>query len=347
MTSTDPDQPSTLQLGVTPQMESAAAELCDLKILMDRQSRSDGGQPFINDWMNVLGGTCAFHGDTFLRLVVPFLLWTSREDEKNPWFRAYVDPQHVLGASIKGGPGSVREDEVASRIEQYAHDFDGDPPRPQYVWIQPLGILCAHEGKHRVAFMRALAQPAIAAWVKQRGYPAPDRIRLIEPDPMPGKRDEWLALLDDRYLQVVQRPAITRMMLNAYGVKTIRWRDVPNAPSEGFVRREIHTRRLHLGRDSRSESDRTLDLREVGAKETRASEELSVSLLDLANYGWRLRSHAVYLSAIVMSIAGVGVAQLQNSKFQLAGMLFVGIGIGLAIAGNLFRFVGKRGQVSA
>lgn len=90
-----------------------------------------------------------------------------------------------------------------------------------------------------------------------------------------------------------------------------------------------------------------MDLREVGAKETRESEELSVSLLDLANHGWRLQSHAVYLCAIVMSIAGTGAAQLQNLHFRLAGMLFIGIGIGLEFAGHLFRFVGKRGQVSA
>ncbi|MHA6820286.1 hypothetical protein ACQUKI_01845 [Ralstonia pseudosolanacearum] len=53
------------------------------------------------------------------------------------------------------------------------------------------------------------------------------------------------------------------MMLDAYGVKTIRWRDVPDAPSERFVRREIHAQRLHFGLGSRSESDRTPDLREA------------------------------------------------------------------------------------
>lgn len=64
--------------------------------------------------------------------------------------------------------------------------------------------------------MRAHNQSAIAAWVREAGYPAADRLAIICPT---EEHDEWLAMLDGRYLQVLRRPQTTRLLLEAYGVK--------------------------------------------------------------------------------------------------------------------------------
>lgn len=335
--------PVQLDLDVSPAVADAAAALCDLKILMDQQSRGYAGQPFINDWMGY-PNTCAFHGDSFLRLVIPFVHWTETDDRSRPPFRAYVNPGHVLGSSIKGGPGRVRDDAVDSRIARYARDFEGGGHNgAKYDWFQPLGLLCAHEGKHRVAFMRAHAQPAIAAWVTPRSYPAAERIVLIAPT---EPRDRWLALLDGRHLQVVLRPHVTRMVLTAYGVKVVRWRDLPEAPTEQYVRREIEARSLSLPPASRREADRSLVLHALRAEEKRAKESVTLRAVDLAQYGWRVRWGAPLAGAIGVTVIGVLLAQFDGLFLQRVGLAGIGLGIGLAIVPGTLRFTGTRGRPS-
>lgn len=66
-----------------------------------------------------------------------------------------MNPRHVLGASIKGLPEHIEESRVPERIARYAQTF-GSTDNVAYVWIKALGIFWAHEGKHRVAFMRPM-----------------------------------------------------------------------------------------------------------------------------------------------------------------------------------------------
>jgi hypothetical protein len=337
----DRAEPVQLDLDVPPAVADAAAALCDLKVLMDQQSRGYAGQPFINDWMGY-PNTCAFHGDSFLRLVIPFVHWTETDDRSRPRFRAYVDPGHVLGASIKGGPEQVRDDVVDSRIARYARDFEGGGHnRAKYDWFQPLGLLCAHEGKHRVAFMRAHAQPAIAAWVTPRSYPAAERIVLIAPT---EPRDRWLALLDGRHLQVVLRPHVTQMVLTAYGVKVVRWRDLPEAPTEQYVRREIDARGLSLPPASRREADRSLDLHVLRAEEARANESVTRSAMNLAQHGWRASWAALDAGAIAATLMGAVLFQFDSLFFQRVGLVGIGLGLGLSMVPVTLRFTGTRGR---
>lgn len=187
-----------LSLGVSDRMMGASRALCAIKFSMDMNSRYYFEQEYQNDWMDS-SGTCAFWGHSFLRTVVPFLDW---EESQSELFKTLVDPCYVLGASIKGKPQDVPEKEVADRIESYSTNFTWSN-KAHYTWYKPLGILTAHEGKHRVAFMRTHGNKPIAAWVREQGYPDAKRIQLIEPA---KRQDEWFALLDGRYLQVLQRP---------------------------------------------------------------------------------------------------------------------------------------------
>lgn len=242
---------------VSEAMEKASAQLCALKIRLDRYARQWIGQPFLDDWMDTANGnSCAYFPHSFLWLILPFMEWETSEPKR---YRAYVNPWYVLGASILGLPEVIRENEVEKRIAHYAGHF-GTSNDVCYIRYPALGLYYAHEGKHRVAFMCAHEQPAIAAWVEDASYPQPERIVVIAPT---DKRDEWLALLDERYLQVLRRPRVTLQLLRAYGVKEVEWRDVRSLPDEQRVRAAIYVRKLHRASNSTVEQDRTVDLEEV------------------------------------------------------------------------------------
>ncbi|WP_122649377.1 hypothetical protein [Burkholderia pseudomallei] len=323
-----------LQLGVSPAMERAAAALCNLKIEMDRYARGFIGQPYLDDWMGA-HGTCAYWGDELLRLAVPFLDWERGVGER---FKALVDPRHVLGASIKGLPEHIPEKDVPERIARYAKTL-GSSDHVLYFWYKPLGILTAHEGKHRVAFMRAHDQPAIAAWVCEASYPAAERITVIAPN---DERDDWLAMLDGRYVQVLRRPRVSLLLLQAYGVKVRRWRDLPDMPNEARVRRAINERKLHRNPKTIAEADRTLDLETVRQRAREDAEPVIRTIHDLEHHRFEWRRYGAVLAgclAIAMVLSFVDYPLTRS-----AGMLLMGIATGLAWSLSLIRFVGRRGS---
>lgn len=223
-------QSDTLDLQVSTCMSEASRELCDLKHHLDMISRDGIFQAFQNDWMGA-SNTCAFHGDTFLSSVVPFLKSESESPGKS--YDAMVDCRHVLGASIKGKPKHIKSEDVPIRITKYSrHHPDDSLSRAEYNWYRPLGILVAHEGKHRVAFMRVHGDLPIAARVTPIGYPAPERLKLVE---FGGNHRQLFAMLDDRYIQLLERPDVTRRYLTAYGVKTLYWEALKEMPDLALV----------------------------------------------------------------------------------------------------------------
>jgi len=326
------EAPGALELGVSEMMQFASALLCDLKLEMDRYARGHLGQPFLDDWMGS-HDTCAYWGDELLRLVIPFLGWEGRRGEA---FQAYVDPRHVLGASIKGFPEHVPEEKVQERITRYATVF-GSRDNVLYVWYKPLGILTAHEGKHRVAFMRAHGQPAIAAWVREANYPSADRIVIVEPDERNG---EWLAVLDGRYVQLLRRPRVSLMMLQAYGVQVRRWRDLPNAPSKQNALKEVYRSGLHRQQQTISEEERTIDLETVRQRENSEDEFVVRSLFDLKPYrcSWRGLGIAVAVSLALAVILGL----LPWPILRPGAWICMGIAYGLLWGPLMLRFVGPR-----
>ncbi|MDR1994205.1 hypothetical protein [Azonexus sp.] len=332
--------PVTLDLGVSPALEDIVRGLADLKLALDRFSRDDTGQPFINDWFDSRTGTCAFTGHAFLQQIVPFL---DHSEAMGSSFRAYVDPALVLGASIKGRPESIRGEEIAQRRARYARDFDvSGLYRAEYDWLESLGIVWAHEGKHRVAFMRAHGEPAIAAWVQRRSYPTPDRIVLVEPTEY---RQAWFAILDGRYLQLVPRPAITQRLLSAYGVETIRWRDLDDVPSELFVRHAIVDWQQRP--QSYCAEDRMLDLPALRDEECRARELVSRTFaeLELEREGWKVQYGRQFAYALLVIAVGLLLKIVfRAAAMQDLGFVLVGAGVGLGCVISTLRVVGPRGR---
>lgn len=305
----------------------AVAALCDLKLDLDRYGRDFIGQPFLDDWIGA-SNSCAYFGDCLLRVVLPFMDW---EDESSSYFKAYVNPRHVLGASIKGLPEHIEPGQVDERIARYAGDF-GSTDNACYIWVKPLGIFWAHEGKHRVAFMRAHNQPAIAAWVREAGYPSADRLALVRPT---DERDEWLTLLDGRYLQVLRRPRVARLLLEAYGVKTLRWSEIPDAPQEHAVRHAMYRQRLHLTPRTTAECERTLDLAVLRKQEQADKRIVARTVQGLAphRFAWRRFVFCVagpFVPGLVLSAYGQDAA-------RDVGFLLLGTSLGLFSSLNVIR----------
>ncbi len=313
-------------------IDRVVTALCDLKLDMDRHGRGFIGQPFLDDWMGA-SNTCAYFGDGFLRLILPFMGW---EDEPRSYFKAYVNPRYVLGASIKGLPEHIKPEQVDEKITHYASHF-GSTGNTAYVWVKPLGIFCAHEGKHRVAFMRAHNQSAIAAWVREAGYPAADRLAIICPT---EEHDEWLAMLDGRYLQVLRRPQTTRLLLEAYGVKTLRWREIPDAPEERAVRQEIYRQRLHLRPRTRAESERTLDLEAPRQREQDDNRIVARNVLGLAPYRFAWRRFFTCIA--VPFCLGLALSAFEHDWLRGAGLVMLGASLGLLLSLNVIQLLGPR-----
>ncbi|TWC14799.1 hypothetical protein FBY06_1258 [Pseudomonas sp. SJZ085] len=304
------DKVEVLSLEVSDRMMGASRALCSIKFSMDMSSRYYFEQEYQNDWMDS-GGTCAFWGHSFLRIVVPFLDW---EESQSARFKALVDPRYVLGASIKGKPQHVPEEEIADRIESYSTNFTWSN-KALYTWYKPLGILTAHEGKHRVAFMRTHGNKPIAAWVDEQNYPAAKRIQLIEPA---RRQDEWLALLDGQYLQVLQRPYTSVALLREYGVESFRWHQLKDLPPEDLVRDAVYQRRLHKIQETIREADRTLDLLELVAVVSAPvpeSKSVRLNLLMLDNLRFEALRYARWPgSLLALSLA----AKLVDGVFELS-----------------------------
>jgi hypothetical protein len=188
--------------------------------------------------------------------------------------------------------------------------------------------MCAHE------------QPAIAAWVSDASYPAPERIVMIKPT---GERDEWLALLDAKYLQVLRRPRVTQKLLAAYGVKTKQWNELPGLPNERAVRQTIYVRRLHRPPVSCAEKDRTLNLEDVCKQMQEESALVERSFLDLAPLRFLWKPYAI---AIVISlIIGMTLSLTNINWMQPVGWVLIGNFTGLSLGLPLLRFRGSRRAV--
>ncbi|EHA15242.1 hypothetical protein [Halomonas sp. HAL1] len=332
---TEPDNPplNLIKQPASIGHEDVVKELATLKIELDRYARKTIGQPLLNDIGDNDRGTCALHPDSLMAVLIPFLNW---EDQNGQAYRAFVDPKHVVGTNIKGHPENVPPEEVVNRIERYATYF-GSRDNALYVWYKPLGLFIAHEGKHRVAFMRSHDQPAIAAWVQEAGYPAPSRITIIEPS---DDRDEWLAMLDGRYIQVLRRPNLARKILDAYGVSTARWQNIDHLPDEKMVRLAIYERRLHRPARTRKEIDRTLDLQALLARMAKDSQEQYFHCHELGPY--RLDWKRNILAVACLLIAG-GLFVMFNHEWVIrAGIGLLGVATGMILSHEVLRFKGPK-----
>ncbi|UZJ61198.1 hypothetical protein OKW98_05605 [Pseudomonas sp. KU26590] len=261
----DEVQLPSLEMGTNLRLLNIVRRIVDKKISMDLQSRSLVGQEFIDDWMQS-GNTCAYHGFSFLYRIAPFL---KTESVNSSYTIASVDPSFVLGASIAWKPDDVKSEKLDKLLEF----FSGNPDSmgletAEYIWVKPLGIIWAHEGKNRVALMHRHRR-MISAKVREETYPAPERMKLIN---APKSNRSTFALLDDRYIQLLPSPQTSSTLLSAYGVKTYYWNQLDFLPSHDLIEQEIESRKLYKANYNHDEKQRTIDIANISNHNTMATE---------------------------------------------------------------------------
>lgn len=317
----------TLDLQVSERMKDASRMLCDLKYRLDMDSREGILQAFQNDWMGS-SNTCAFFGSDFLSMVVPFL--NVCDEVIGEHFQAMVDCRQVLGASIKGKPRHIAPHLIPERIAHYSRHHDDGLSRAQYWWYQSLGVFVANEGKHRVAFMRDQGDLPIAARITPIGYPAPDRIKIVK---VSGRYWRYFALLDGRYLQVIERPDITRWYLSAYGVKEITsWELLEGVPSLDLICAAIAQGKREV-----------VDLRELAEFEKEITCRVvgnSIKWHDIKGYQFQLlRFFAWPLGCLVSGGVAAIIADLSGlPSFELIATALISGAVGLLMGLSLMRW---------
>lgn len=217
-------------LKINPVTAGVVRNLAKLKIEQDYLIKRQAGKVFVEQWINKRI-TCSLHPSSYARKIIPFLGWNDRESERA--CPCFVPTEIAIGACIKGYPESIKEKDVPERIEKYRTNphVAGAPASGDY--IPQLGLYIAHEGKHRVAFMRHHNEPFFLADVSELNYPPAHRIKIVDSS-LPYARLSY-AVLDDRYLQLLSpAPYSSVELLASYGVEKVSWSEL-NAPSERFL----------------------------------------------------------------------------------------------------------------
>jgi hypothetical protein len=165
-------------------------------------------------------------------------------------------------------------------------------------WIVPLGLFLAHEGKNRIEFLRSEGATHYPALTTPYDYPAPDRLALVQVSGPNG--DEWWAVLDQDSIEPLRCPEWSREILTAYGVSTIQgWPE--DYPPYAAVRQAFDERSR---RNFRPLKEAQVSLKALQAKEVKASEEVSVSLIDLPGVqlrrGW-IRAMTILVATVMLA----------------------------------------------
>lgn len=200
--------------GITDKLREEIQILVDAKYLIDDLARTTAGARLATSFH---GGTRGpMHGTDLFRRIFPF----SRLEDAGEDFSALVPTAQTIGASHRWRTEDLSETERASRLEFYR-----DPARSekdawecaQYIWIKPLGLFLAHEGKNRVGLFRRMQVDQIPALVSPYNYPSPDRLAIYRVTV--GNSHAWWAVLDDTLLEPIRHPDWALPVLRAYGVK--------------------------------------------------------------------------------------------------------------------------------
>lgn len=245
-------------LSANPKTVDAIKALAITKIEQDYSISKGSGKEVVGKWIKC-GITSPLMPSSFMQALIPFLYWHG--DKRESMGRVRVPVDIAIGSSIGGFPEVITEpQQVAKRIEKYLTDSHStSEARASGDYIPQLGVYIAHEGKHRVAFMRHHSEPYFLTNAHELHYPAANRIKMIRSGLAHNNLD--YALLDGQYLQLLPpEPYSPVSLLEGYGVEWVGWADL-NAPSETFVLKAItESGLLDNTPESTCESARTFDL---------------------------------------------------------------------------------------
>lgn len=247
-----------------PQTYAVAQRIADAKISQDYTCKTHEGRERVGHWVKA-NVTCPLHPSSYAARIIPFLNW-NKAQPKSP---AFVPVEIALGSCIGGFPEHIKPEHIKQRIEKYRTNgrTGGGGTEPACGdYVPELSLYVAHEGKHRVAFMRQQGEPCFLSNVHVLNYPAAHRIKIIRSSDFPDC--PYFVVLDGRYLQMLsQAPYISIDLLKSYGVEEVSWREL-NAPTEQFVFNAIvESGLLWRSPDDISEAARSFDLVKLAADE--------------------------------------------------------------------------------
>ncbi|MFA8361781.1 hypothetical protein ACEPT7_28320 [Burkholderia ubonensis] len=266
------------------------------------------------------GGYGPRHGTGFFRTVLPF----SNLEPCGDAFSALVPVSQTIGASWRWMTSSVPESErpaLLTSLQDPARATSEDHERAEFIWIKPLGLFLAHEGKNRVGFFREMNAQWIPAHVAPYDYPAADRLAIYVVKH--AHQTVYWAMLDGQLLEPINHPDWALPVLRAYGVQEHhRWPH--DFPAVDVVTAALTARLVNpvSGRPA------PLDLELVREKEEYESEEIQCSLLDID--GFEIPWH--FLGAMACIIIGavvlLGVIPEDWPNLRITAGIFAGIGMG-------------------
>ena len=232
----------------------------------------------------------------------------------------------TMGHSWRWHPENIAQGKRASLKEELL-SCAGGSNLAEVCWIKPLSLFLAHEGKNRIEFLRSEGATHYPALTTPYDYPAPDRLTLVQVSGPHG--DEWWAVLDQDSIEPLRCPEWSLEILTAYGVSTIKgWpEDYPPYPA---VRQAFDERRR---RNFRPLKEVPVSLKALQAKEAKASEEVSMSLIDLP--GVQLRRGWIRAMSILVATVVVASLWFQPQIHELS-LLSAGLGAVIMLAVCVF-----------
>ncbi|MFC7287430.1 hypothetical protein DBR37_09065 [Herminiimonas sp. KBW02] len=189
-------------------------QLVKTKSLLDLLTKERGGSAVVGQVMGSHYSYGTIDAYSYVHALLPFFRSPRERSKESADYKALVSPEITIGESWKWTPESETKEhnDAVVRASFNALVEEKSSHAASYTLIPKLGLVLAAEGKNRVALFRKLDLP-IPALVSDQDYPDAKRIRLIYLD------RATFAILDDRYVQRLASPELTRIILEPYGVK--------------------------------------------------------------------------------------------------------------------------------
>nr|WP_282561290.1 hypothetical protein [Providencia rettgeri] len=313
----------TLSIDTLPtRIKAAAKKFVDLKYQIDCEGRyRPDGIP--DDLYGPVGSGeySAVSGDSFFINIMPFAPFYESEGQVK-----YIPIEYTVGCSWRWWPEHVENDR--EEIIAFINNRE-QAEKTEYTFVENLGLVLSSEGKNRIHFCRVNKIDKIPGRVHEMKYPEADRIVVYALQPDYYSVDinaPYLAVLDGRYLQVINHFDYALPLLNAYGVKVI-----TSWPSDFPKLTDVHrfadkSMDSTIGRRKCIDLDKIKSLIEKEAEltlELEQTKKVGITDLEINN-----KLPLLFLSFLLIVISSVLLALFSDTDMNLLlGALF---GISLA-----------------
>ncbi|WP_155675304.1 hypothetical protein [Burkholderia territorii] len=305
---------------ISPQLRKEIRQLVDAKYEVDELARhGTAGRRLTTPFHD--GADGPRFGTDFFRTILPF----SDFEMCGNAFSALVPVSQTIGSSCSWTTRSVAEAKRPALLAWLQDAARATPDDADYMWIKPLGLFLAHEGKNRVGFFRDMNAQWIPARVTPYDYPAADRLAIYEIKH--ARQTAYWAVLDGQLLEPVNHPDWALPVLRAYGVQQHhQWPH--DFPPVDVTAAALTVRLINHA----SGRPAPLDLELVREKDAYESEEISCSLLDIESLKIPWDFLGVMGGISIGAFVLLGILSNDWPNLRIATGIVAGIGMGGLLA---------------